>query len=339
MEQFKRPGVGERLAHLGYLLKHTFTIVGRDRDILKPLVRMAVYAAVTVTVFFAGILAIAAGSGGWGTLLLLAAFSLFVYKFFYYNRQELAQSWLVFETGCGRDRDLPAARERVSELKGQARRLALLDMLAAWISGRKSSDRDQGIGGALVNLVLAGLGEIWDLANHFLLPAVAVDRVELSEGASRLGRLRDSIPETLVGVFGIDIMGRAAGTIMAPIYALLLLAGVGIGLWFGDSLPAALSAGQLGDLFPGEFPGWLPVGPETVFNWLPLLVCLWIGKVAGSVFERLVTSVKVIYFTLFYARILHADALAPDIREDLESYLRLEEDGAAGEPAGATSGA
>ncbi len=145
------------------------------------------------------------------------------------------------------------------------------------------------------------------------------------------------MPETLVGVFGIDIMGRAVGTIMAPIYALLVLAGVGIGLLFGAELPASLSAGQLGDLFPGDYPAWVPVGPDTVFNWLPLFICLWIGKMAGSIFERLVTSVKVIYFTLFYARLMHADALAPDIREELESYLKLDEGEAPGKTAGATA--
>lgn len=336
MEKFRRPGIGERFGQLGYLLKHTFSIVGRDSDILAPLVRMAIYGFVLVTVFFIGILAIAMDAGGWGTLLLITAACLFTYKFFYYNRQELAQSWLVFETACGNDRDLEAARGRVAELKGQARRLALLDMMAAWIASRRGSNDKQGIAGALVNLVLAGLTEIWDLANHFLLPAVAVDRLDLREGASRLSRLKDNVPETLVGVFGIDIMGRAVGTIMAPLYILLVLAGIGTGLWLGDSLPTALSAGQVGALFPGDYPGWSPVDPDTVFNWLPLLVCLWIGKMAGTVFERMVTSVKVIYFTLFYARLMHAESLAPDIREELESYLKLDDGEAPGKTAEAT---
>lgn len=337
MENFRRPGIGERLGQLGYLLKHTFSIVGRDSDILAPLARMAIYSMALVSVFFSGILFIAMDAGGWGTLMLAIASGLFIYKFFYYNRQELAQSWLVFETACGNDRDLAEARERVAEVKGQARRLALLDMMAAWIASRRNSNKSQGIGGALVNLVLAGLAEVWDLANHFLLPAVAVDRLDLREGASRLSRLRDNVPETLVGVFGIDIMGRAVGTIMAPVYLLMVLAGIGAGLWLGESLPSALSAGQVGDLFPGEYPGWVPIGPDTIFNWLPLLTCLWVGKMAGSAFERVVTSVKVIYFTLFYARLMHADALAPDIREELESYLKLDEGKAPGKAANATA--
>jgi hypothetical protein len=82
MEKFRRPGIGERVGQLGYLLKHTFTVVGRDSDILAPLIRMAIYGAVLVSVFFLGILAIAMGAGGWGTLLLITAAGLFIYKFF-----------------------------------------------------------------------------------------------------------------------------------------------------------------------------------------------------------------------------------------------------------------
>jgi len=334
MDRFRRPGAGERLRQLGYLLKHSFTVVGRDRDILVPLFRMWVYAASLVSVFFAALLAFAMDAGGWGTILLATAISLFVYKYFYYNRQELAQSWLVFETACGRDRSAADARQHVAGFKGQARRLALLDMLAAWISSRRS-DGKSGVAGAVVNLLLAGLNEIWDLANHFLLPAVAVDGVDLREGASRLTRVKDNVPETLVGVFGIDIMGRAVGTIMAPIYAVLIAAGIALGLWLGGTVPAVFSAGELGALVPGEFPGWLPVGPETQFTWLPLFVCIGIGKLAGALFERGVTCVKVIYFTLFYARIMHIDALDSEVRTELEGYLRMED----GEPGAETAGA
>lgn len=37
------------------------------------------------------------------------------------------------------------------------------------------------------------------------------------------------------------------------------------------------------------------------------------------------TAIKVIYFTLFYSRILHCEALDADIRSDLEGYLDLNE--------------
>ena len=42
--------------------------------------------------------------------------------------------------------------------------------------------------------------------------------------------------------------------------------------------------------------------------------------------ERTTTTVKVIYFTVFYMRITHGDAIIDEIRGELDSYLRMEAD-------------
>lgn len=141
MKRFERPDLNERFAQLGYLLKHTATIVGRDADILSPIIRMGIYAGVLVTVFFASLYAYVAEASGTGNLLLSLALVLFIYKFFYYNRQELALSWLVYETAAGRDRSLSDARRQVTDLRWQTRILALLDMAAAWLSSRRKKSK------------------------------------------------------------------------------------------------------------------------------------------------------------------------------------------------------
>ena len=114
-QTFEKPGLGERVQQLGYLLKHTVTIVGRDTDIVGPWLRTAIYATLMVTAFFGGIAAIALNAGGIGTLLLLAAFALFVYKHFYYTRQDMAQSWLVAETALRLGRSAHPAGLRHSQ--------------------------------------------------------------------------------------------------------------------------------------------------------------------------------------------------------------------------------
>lgn len=320
---FERPGIGERLSQLGYLVKHTFTIVGRDRDIVVPVAKMSLYAALVVAVFFAGLAAIAYGRGGTGAWLLLLSIVLFVYKFFFYNRTELALSRMVYETSIGNDPSSSSVRKQLSGLGSQVWALSLLDMAGAWIASRR------GKGGFLSRIVLGGLLEVWDLVNHFLLPAIAIDRKGIKDGASDLGRLKENVPETLAGVFGIDMMGGVVASVMAPLYTIAGVLGLLLGLFLGGSMPEAFSGGQIGALFP-TIPAWLPFGPETVFNWLPLFVVVFLSMVANAVFARLVTAVKVVYFTLFYTRITHAEDLAPDIREDLEGYLRMEPDAGQG---------
>ncbi|WP_193067838.1 hypothetical protein [Halomonas sp. 3D7M] len=240
---FEKPGLGAQFSQLGYLLKHTFTIIGRDTDILSPIIRMSVYAAFVVVLFFAGIAAIIVGMGGTGTLLLLAMVIVFVYKFFYYNHQELRLSRLVYDTACGRDATVQGARKELADVKGRARILGLIDMANVWVVLKR------GNGGLITRLILGALVEIWDLVNHFLLPVFAIDKLSFREGGERLHTLRDHVPETLVGVFGIDIMGNVVRTILGPLYLIAIILGIILGLASGGFMPTAFSAGSLGELF------------------------------------------------------------------------------------------
>ncbi|MFB6099272.1 MAG: hypothetical protein ABEK84_09230 [Salinibacter sp.] len=47
-------------------------------------------------------------------------------------------------------------------------------------------------------------------------------------------------------------------------------------------------------------------------------------------FEPTVTSIKVIYFTIFYTQITHEDRISDALKPQLVRYLRMEEQPAAG---------
>lgn len=329
MTRFRTPGLGERFSQMGYLLRHTATIVGRDRDILTLVIRTIIVSVILVTLFFAMVAAYAVECKGAGTALLLVWAGAGIYHFFYFNRQELALSWLVYETAAGRDRSFAEAMDRVGSLGGQIRILALLDMAAAWIASRRGQSEKKGF---LTNLVLGAMTEGWDLVNHFLLPAFAVDGVGFRDGMDKLRATRERVPETLVGVFGIDVLGRVVATLVAPLYMLLVLIGVAAGTWLSGILPGAFEGGELGALLPVLAFDYLPWTPNTLFNWLPIFVCIFLGKLISTAFKCVVTAAKVIYFTLFYARLLHPEDLSPEIRQELESYLTFGGKGDPGAP-------
>ena len=90
------------------------------------------------------------------------------------------------------------------------------------------------MGGKLVNLFLPGLNEVWDRVNHDVLPAIAVDRLTLTDGVKKMKDLRDQVPETLTGVFGIDFIGRTVGQVTGGLYVLLILAAGGAMYLGGD---------------------------------------------------------------------------------------------------------
>ncbi|WP_147307653.1 hypothetical protein [Wenzhouxiangella sediminis] len=317
-QTLRKPGFGERLKQLAYLLKHTFTIVGRDPGIVRPWIRMTIYGLVLTCLFFGAITAFVVGATGTGLLLLLASILLFIYRYFFDTRQELRQAWLVSEALKGEKHSAAEAGARVGQLAWTARKIALIDMLVAWLM---SMSRSSGKVGFLVRLIMKGLEEVWDLVNNYLLPSAAVDGYGIRDGVSRMGTLKDNVPETLAGVFGIDIAARAVGSIMAPVYFVLFVGALAVGLWVGDAVPA-FYAGDARELLNNVEAGFLP--EEMHFSWLPLLVAIWLGKLGGVVLDRLTNSVKVIYFSIFYMRITHAEDIVPEIRGELDAYLRME---------------
>lgn len=315
---FTKPDLKARFAQLGFLVRHTFTIGGRNRALLGPLIVMWVYAVVMTGPFFAGIV-LAVYETGISSWFLLGAAVMFIYKFFFYTRAELTLSWLTYGTATGGIPTRREARREIAGLKSQVRTLGLLDMAALWVASRKNKE------GGLMAMLLGGIVEVWDLVNHFLLPAFAIDRLSLSAGIAEMKRLKDHVPETLADVFGIDIMGGVIGSLMKPLYLFGVLAGVAFGLLFGGGMPDAFSAGALSEI-SRDMPQLGPIGPDTVFNWLPVFVVVFVSVLLHALFARAVTAIKVVYFTLFYTRIIHPQDLTPEMRADLEGYLDLDAD-------------
>lgn len=306
----------DRLNRIGYLLKHTFTVVGRDTDIVTPWTWMIVYSVVTVTAFFAGVVWSFMEAG----LLATGAFGLaalmFLYKYFFYNYREVSQSWLVYETICGRDRSYAEAKTAAKKRKSGVRKLAGLDMVMAYLMSQRSDDSKSWTSW-LVNLLLDGLEEVWDLVNHYMLPAIAIDELTLTDGVKKMKELRNQVPETLVGVFGIDFIGRIVGEVTGGLYVALVLVAGGATYLGGEALPEAfaftLQENPLGS------------APLTL-NVLPLIIGVYVAKLFGVIFERTVTSIKVIYFTIFYTQITHRDRIADDLQPELVRFLRMEEE-------------
>lgn len=305
----------DRLQRIGYLLKHTVTVVGRDADIVTPWAWMVAYALAMTTAFFVGVTgavlqSVALGAAGFGV-----AGTMFLYKYVFYNYREVGQSWLVYETISGRDRSYADAKAEAKRRSSGVWKLAGLDLLMAFLVSRRNRE-SKGLVDWLVTLFLAGLEEVWDLVNHYMLPAIAIDGLSLTDGVTKMKELRDQVPETLTGVFGIDFIGRVVGQVTGVFYVVLVLAAAG---------GSYLGAGVLPEAFTftvSENP--IGSGP-LVLNVLPLIVGVYIGKVGGVIFERTVTSIKVIYFTIFYTQITHPDRIADDLRPQLVQYLRMEE--------------
>lgn len=307
-QSFDNLSFTNRLKAVGNLVKNTFTIIGRDKDIKTPWIRMAIYNFVMVTGFFYALL------GWWydfpaeGWLLTLSIL-LFIYKHFYHNKQEIRLSWTVYETIIGNDPSYKGAKAAGKEVKSQTRKLAWMDIGMVLLQKSKYTG-SKGMITMLINMFIDGLEEVWDLINHYLLPSVAVDKMDIQPGIKKMKKLKDQVPETLTGVFGIDFIGRVVGRITAPIYTGLFI--------------IAAAAGYFGTAY---FPSFeIPFeGTPITITVVPLVICFYFGKLFSNLFERVVTSIKVIYFTIFYTKITHPERIMDELQEELVAYLKLDQ--------------
>jgi hypothetical protein len=315
----QRRSFGEQFGSLKYLLKNSVTVVNRNREVMYPWVAMMIYSFVTATLFFCGVAAILGGAWVLSIPWLMLSTAMWFYRFFFHSYQKTRLSWLVYETLCGRQRTFMDSRKRTAQLKGSVRKIALLTMIMSYVGSRKS--KKGGVLGFLFNLLMAGLVKVLDLAKHYLLPSVAVDGLGFREAADQMKDLKERVPETLVGLFGVDILGKIAAKIISPLYIVIGFIGLVLAWALGDIAPA---------IFTFEITDINVEGGGTIesvtFAWPIILGMLFLCKSISIVVAYAVAALKVSYFTVFYTQITHPDHFAPALRDDMESFLRLEDE-------------
>lgn len=310
LQSFDKLPFRKRMTSVFNLFKNTLTVIGRDEDIIKPFIRMLIYNLGMIGAFFYMIFRF------WYDLpfvfiAFLIAFFLFLYKYFYYNKQEIRLSWIVYEAITGSDPSYKDAVKASKQMKPQIRKIAWMDIGMAFASKAKIAGK--GIVNILINLALRGFGEAWDLINHYLLPSVAVDGEDIKPAIKKMKTLKDQVPETLIGVFGIDFLGKVVLRVVIPVYLFLIALSVGLGYLLKDSLPAA-------DVDAITFSPF----DSMELSWIPFFAALFIGKLFSNCFERLVNFIKVIYFTVFYTRLTHPERISEDLKAELTDYLQLD---------------
>ncbi len=298
----------EQFGNLKYLLQHSVTIIGKNKAIAYPMVAMAVYSFLLTSFFFLAIAFILADIPVLGFLLLLPVIFFWFLRFIFYVYQKMAMSWLVHQTILGLKRSFGDSQKHAMGLKGQILGIAVVDVVMKY-AGSKSKQAG-GIVGIVIRLVVAGLAKVWDLARHFLLPSIAIDRHTLKQSVEEMKKLKERVPETLVGVFGIDFVGNIVMKLISPIYFVIILLGLAIGWALGGFLPDIMV---------------LPLDDGLSIAWPPVLAMIFLAKSISILLAYATASVKVIYFTIFYTQLVHGESINPALRDDLKQYLRLEE--------------
>lgn len=301
----------ETLKSALYLLKYSFVIIGKNTGIVRPTVYLAVLSLLMTSLLFGALACffsasnIAAGVVALAVLLVI----LVPLRFFIRTFLKAIQSWMSYRTITGQPITYPEARRHVKQRTRGLLFIGFVDMMVAKMTSQRSDK--QGITSIISGVLLSALSEVWDLLNHYMIPAVVVEGKPLMQSLPEIKSIRDNVPATLMGVFGVDFAGDALRSLLFIPYLLVLAIGAGLGYLLGPVFPTA---------------SWT-IGSHTIC-WVPVLLTLYLNFSVGGVLKACTESVKAIYFTIFYTTIMHEDQIPEDYRDQLMGYLRM---GAAGD--------
>ncbi len=304
----RRRSLQETLKNTLQLLKHSFTIVGKNTGIAKPTVRLAMLSVVMNTLFFLALGCFFSGNSmaiALGVICLLVLVIILVpLRFFIRTFLKATQSWMTYKTITGSPVLYQHARRHTRQRTSGLMFIGFVDMVVAYMT--RQNTKREGIVGVLTDLLLSAFREVWDLLNHYMIPAVVVEGKPLKQCLPDIKAIRSNVPATLVGVFGIDFAGEVLrGMLLLP-YLLVLALGVGLGYLLGFVLPEV---------------SWT-IGGITI-SWVPPLLAIYLNCLAGGILKACVESLKAIYFTIFYTTIMHGDRIPEKYREQLTGYLHM----------------
>ena len=177
--------------------------------------------------------------------------------------------------------------------------------LISFLLRRASDSKQSGVLGFRITLVVFVVAEVWDLVSNFGISAIVVEKAGVKTLVARLKDLRSHVPETLMGVIGIDLVGGVLQTFFAG--------GVVLGL-FG--------CGAFGYLFAENLPqNFLARFGEISVNTLPTLCILALSFTVSGFIASAVVLAKSLYFTSFYLYVLHQGDLSQGHQQALTEKL------------------
>lgn len=303
----KKPLI-QRIRDTLFLLKNSFSVMGKDRDIITPTKKMAILSVFITTIVFGIILSFLTGKFIFTSILILLFVLpiIIIYRFFYNIRQKACQSWIVYNTITGKDISYSDSIEHVKQERSSLRKIAFIDILVSYVGSQGNNNQRRGISAIIVSILLSALVEVWDLLSNYMIPAVVIEQKSLKQIIPELKALKRNIPATLVGVFGIDFVGNVLTGLLIPIYLLLIIISAGIGYLMAPIVPNTVFTLA-----------------EVSFSWIPIFVALYLGFVFGGILKAFVQSVKIIYFTIFYTALTRSNKLSPSIRREVTNYLTM----------------
>ena len=288
------------------LIKGSVLILGRDRDIYRPLTSMFIAKLIRIIAIFAIVyfICVAKSIGIVVVLFLFLSFYAF-FESYYHMRCKAISTWMVYDILRGYDTDMPIAKKN---LKGRGWSIFFYGLIEHVVTVMKNQRNSKGgFISMILSLLVSILAEVWDLVKNFTLPVIVIEGVGIKEAAGKLKLLKNKVPEVLAGVIGLDVAGGVTVYVFSILVTPFILAGIAAGFFLHNYLPEAWT---LIDTQDGD-----------KFNILPVYIVALIGCIFTCAVNSMVHLVKSSYFTTFYVSLTRPEEVVKELREHVSAYL------------------
>lgn len=303
----RKQGFKKALANCLFILRYSLALVKKNRNILTPAIQTWIYSFVLrlmcIVLFYQFVLSPLPITKGMVVTLLFIIFILFPYRFFFDVRQQAKEVLMVFNEVQSKTISFNTLGKVLHPVGGKLRLIAIMNFLLT--VSRPSRQGRKGFLSFIYMLLFSMLEGIWDLAEHYLLPAVVIDQLSLSEATKKIKALKDHLPETLVGVFGIGFSGIILAALGRSIYFVFLVVGIALGYFFPDYFPLHN----------------LSKHGHIILNYFPIYIFLSIAILINSVIVPVYDFIKNIYFTIFFILVDRPETLSPETKENLTDFV------------------
>jgi hypothetical protein len=247
-------------------------------------------------------------------MIPVGIFILFPAAIFYNVRMKACQAQAAYTAITRGSTSFQEVKEATAKVKWSLRFFAIAELL---IATEKSWGGENA--GRLARSLLSALETVFDVAEDLLLPAVVIEQKGISDVAAHLADLKKNVPAALTGAFGLDLFGSAISKLTWFLHLVLFALSVAIGLALGPYVPASIATP-----LPAKLVSSLPSMPAQVCL-IPVFLAILISSLANRTLRIFVSSLKDIYFSVFYTSINRPLEIRQDLRESVTNYLTFQD--------------
>lgn len=121
-----------------------------------------------------------------------------MFKYYYTAFQKSVLSHETYQVLQGKDATYQGSKDAITNREGSILLLATADAIITKLLNSADNGDSSGFIGFIINLLIKAAEEVWDLLENYLVPAIVVDDVSLTDVPSKLKGLKNNVSGTLM---------------------------------------------------------------------------------------------------------------------------------------------